>query len=36
MRVGFVWLLGIWLALAYFIFRYCMFRGEVEAVGEGY
>ena len=37
LRVGFIWwTLGMCLAVGYFIFLYRMFRGKVQAGGEGY
>jgi len=37
LQVGLIWwLLGISLALIYFVFVYRMFRGKVSAGGEGY
>lgn len=37
MRVGFIWwILGMCLALGYFVFMYRMFRGKVQDGGQGY
>jgi len=37
MRVGFIWwLLGMRLAVGYLVFLYRMFRGKLQAGGEGY